>query len=467
MSFDSLGLIPELRRAVAEEGYTAATPIQQQAIPLILARRDMLAGAQTGTGKTAGFTLPMLQLLAPHANTGTSPARHPVRALIMTPTRELAAQVAESVAAYGKHLPLRSAVVYGGVNIRPQIDEMRRGIDILIATPGRLLDHIEQKSVNLSKVEILVLDEADRMLDMGFIHDIKRIVSLLPVQRQSLLFSATFSSEIKKLADEFLKNPALIAIARDNMTAATITQSAYAVEKKREFLAHLIRSGEWQQVLVFMRTKHGASRLAQQLVRDGITATAIHGNKSQPQRTLALDEFKQGKCRVLVATDVAARGLDIEELPHVINYELPYVAEDYVHRIGRTGRAGSQGTAISLVAGEERHLLSAIEKLIGVKLPLQDAGAFGAPMGAGETPGAQLRSPRREQAPNREQAPRPRREHAPRREANVSREPAVEPKRGPRNIEPPEDYVAERIRNKPITEVPVLLSRPPRRDNPR
>ena len=452
MSFDNLGLIPELQRAVAEQGYTTATPIQSQAIPLILERRDMLAGAQTGTGKTAGFTLPTLQILAPHANTGTSPARHPVRALIMTPTRELAAQVAESVATYGKYLPLRSAVVYGGVNIRPQIDELRRGIDILIATPGRLLDHIEQKSVNLSKVEILILDEADRMLDMGFIHDIKRIVSLLPAQRQSLLFSATFSTEIKKLADEFLKNPALIAIARDNITAATIAQSAYAVEKKREFLGHLIRSGDWQQVLVFMRTKHGASRLAQQLVRDGISATAIHGNKSQPQRTQALEEFKQGKCRVLVATDVAARGLDIEELPHVINYELPYVAEDYVHRIGRTGRAGSQGTAISLVGSEERHLLSAIEKLIGIKLPLQDAEGFGGAAHAGEVHSAPSRS-----KPHRE---RPAREHT--REPAIARQ-VEAPKRGPRNIEPPEGYVAERIRNKPITEVPVLLSRPPRR----
>lgn len=462
MSFTSLGLIPELQRAVAEQGYTTATPIQLQAIPLILERRDMLAGAQTGTGKTAGFTLPMLQLLAPHANTGTSPARHPVRALIMTPTRELAAQVAESVAVYGKYLPLRSAVVFGGVNIRPQIDEMRRGVDVLIATPGRLLDHIEQKSVNLSQVEILILDEADRMLDMGFIHDIKRIVSLLPKQRQSLLFSATFSTEIKKLADEFLKNPALIAIARENITATTIAQSAYAVEKKREFLGHLIRSGDWQQVLVFMRTKHGASRLAQQLVRDGISATAIHGNKSQPQRTLALEEFKQGKCRVLVATDVAARGLDIEELPHVINYELPYVAEDYVHRIGRTGRAGSQGTAISLVGAEERHLLSAIEKLIGIKLPLQEPQGFAGAAGVGESGSPPLRSPRREHAvrDQSQRGPKPVRTPMP------ARELAPAPKRGPRDIEPPENYVAERIRNKPLNEVPVLLSRSPRRNNP-
>ena len=453
MSFEELGLIPELLRAVAEEGYTTATPIQEQAIPLVLARRDLLAGAQTGTGKTAGFTLPMLQLLAPQANTGTSPARHPVRALIMTPTRELAAQVADSVATYGKYLPLRSAVVYGGVNIKPQIEELRRGVEILIATPGRLLDHVEQKSVNFSKVEILVLDEADRMLDMGFIQDIRRILGMLPATRQTLLFSATFSTEIKKLADEFLKNPAQVAIARDNVTAATISQSAYAVEKKREFLAHLIKREDWQQVLVFVRTKHGASRLAQQLVRDGITATAIHGNKSQPQRTQALEEFKQGKCRVLVATDVAARGLDIEELPYVVNYELPYVAEDYVHRIGRTGRAGSLGSAISLVGHEERHLLSAIEKLIGSKLALQHPEGFDTSAAPAE----------------RAAAPRESRERRPRSEATPSARPPREPeevKRGPREIELPPDFVAPRIRNKPLAQVPILLQRPPRRDEP-
>ena len=455
MSFEELGLIPELLRAVADEGYTSATPIQAQAIPLVLARRDLLAGAQTGTGKTAGFTLPMLQLLAPHANTGTSPARHPVRALIMTPTRELAAQVADSVATYGKHLPLRSAVVYGGVNIKPQIEELRRGVEILIATPGRLLDHVEQKSVNFGKVEILVLDEADRMLDMGFIQDIRRILGMLPATRQTLLFSATFSPEIKKLADEFLKNPAQVAIARDNLAAATITQSAYAVEKKREFLAHLIKREDWQQVLVFVRTKHGASRLAQQLVRDGITATAIHGNKSQPQRTQALEEFKQGQCRVLVATDVAARGLDIEELPYVVNYELPYVAEDYVHRIGRTGRAGSLGSAISLVGHEERHLLSAIEKLIGNKLTLQHPDGFESSAALVE------RSAPREARESRERRPRS--------ESSQPARPRREPdevKRGPREIELPADFVAPRIRNKPLAQVPILLQRPPRRDEP-
>ncbi|MBI2313644.1 MAG: DEAD/DEAH box helicase [Betaproteobacteria bacterium] len=365
-SFASLGLRAELTRAVSEQGYTQPTPVQAQAIPVILAGRDVLAGAQTGTGKTAGFTLPLLQRLAGHANTSTSPARHPVRALILTPTRELAAQVEESVRTYGKHLPLKSTLIYGGVGINPQIEALRRGVDILVATPGRLLDHVQQKTVNLTQVEILVLDEADRMLDMGFIRDIRKILALLPAKRQNLLFSATFSDEIRKLADSLLNDPASIEVARRNAESELVAQRVHPVSKdrKRELLSHLVDSGNWQQVLVFTKTKHGANRLAQQLNRDGIEADAIHGNKSQPQRVRALKGFKDGNVRVLVATDIAARGLDIQELPHVVNFDLPHVPEDYVHRIGRTGRAGSTGEAISLVSSDEHPLLSGIERLI-------------------------------------------------------------------------------------------------------
>ena len=376
--FAGLGLSAELIRAVAEQGYTQPTPVQAQAIPVILAGRDVLAGAQTGTGKTAAFALPLLQRLSAQANGSFSPARHPVRALIVTPTRELAAQIEESVRVYGKHVPLRTTLVFGGMNINPQIAALRRGVDILVATPGRLLDHVQQKTVDLSRVEILVLDEADRMLDMGFIRDIRRILALLPAKRQNLLFSATFSDDIRKLADGLLHNPVMIEVARRNAESELVAQRVHPVAQasKRDLLAHLVSSGDWKQVLVFTRTKHGANRLSDQLCRSSIRATAIHGNKSQPARTKALADFKAGEVRVLVATDIAARGLDIEELPHVVNFDMPHVAEDYVHRIGRTGRAGSTGIAVSLVAPEERPLLAAIEKLIGRRIEQEIVAGF-------------------------------------------------------------------------------------------
>ncbi|MDO8348371.1 MAG: DEAD/DEAH box helicase [Rugosibacter sp.] len=364
-------MLPELLRAVKDNGYTTPTPIQAQAIPIILAGKDVMGGAQTGTGKTAGFTLPLLQRLAKYASSSPSPARHPVRALILAPTRELAMQVHESVVTYSKHLPLRSVCIYGGVDIKPQIAELRQGREIIVATPGRLLDHVQQKSVSFGAVEVLVLDEADRMLDMGFIPDIKRILAMLPTARQSLLFSATFSGEIKKLADTMLKAPQLIEVARRNAVNETISHRVYPVasDLKRSLLVHLLTHEDMRQALVFVGTKFGASRLAVYLARQGIEADAIHGDKSQAQRTEALEGFKSGKIRVLVATDVAARGLDIDDLPHVINYELPHTAEDYVHRIGRTGRAGKQGTAISLFAPEESGRLADIEKLI--KRPIE------------------------------------------------------------------------------------------------
>jgi ATP-dependent RNA helicase RhlE len=376
--FSDLGLSAELTRAVSDAGYGAPTPVQSQAIPVILAGRDVLAGAQTGTGKTAGFPLPLLQRRSGHGNRSYSPARHPIRALILTPTRELAAQIEESVRTYGKHLPLRTTVVYGGVGITPQVRALRRGVDILVATPGRLLDHVQQRTVDVAHVEILVLDEADRMLDMGFIHDIRRIVALLPKERQNLLFSATFSEDIRRLADAFLQNPVKIEVARRNAASELVSQRVHpvAAARKRELLAHIVSSGGWKQVLVFTRTKHGANRLADQLARGGISATAIHGNKSQPQRTRALGDFKAGAVRVLVATDIAARGLDIDALPHVVNFDMPHVAEDYVHRIGRTGRAGSAGEAISLVAPEEKSLLAAVEKLLARRLERQVVAGF-------------------------------------------------------------------------------------------
>ena len=369
MSFDSLGLSAEILRAVSEQGYSEPTPVQKQAIPLILEGRDLLAGAQTGTGKTAGFTLPLLQLLSQRP--GKS-ARKP-RALVLTPTRELAAQIGENVEAYGRHLSLKSTVIFGGVKINPQIDRLRRGVDILVATPGRLLDHVGQKTLDLSAVEILVLDEADRMLDMGFIHDIKKVLALLPRKRQNLLFSATYNSTIRQLADGLLDNPAQVEVAQRNTTAERVSQRVHPVDKarKRELLSWLIGDGEWRQVLVFTRTKHGANRLAEQLGKDGISAAAIHGNKSQGARTKALAGFKQGDIRVLVATDIAARGLDIDQLPHVVNYELPNVPEDYVHRIGRTGRAGREGEAVSLVCVDEHKLLRDIEKLLKKPIPSQ------------------------------------------------------------------------------------------------
>ena len=364
MSFDSLGLRAELLRAIADEGYSTPTPIQLQAIPAVLNGGDILAAAQTGTGKTAGFTLPLLEKLS--QTTKPVNGRRPVRALILTPTRELAAQVFESVRTYGKYVPLRSTVVFGGVSINPQMMKLRGGVDILVATPGRLLDLVQQNAVKLNELEVLVLDEADRMLDMGFIHDIKKVLALLPAKRQNLLFSATFSDEIKALADKLLNRPTLIEVARRNTASERVTQRVHPVDRhrKRELLSYLIGSGQWQQVLVFTRTKHGANRLTEQLMEDGISAAAIHGNKSQGARTKALEDFKRNTIRVLVATDIAARGIDIDQLPHVVNYELPNVPEDYVHRIGRTGRAECEGEAISLVCVDEQKFLHDIERLI-------------------------------------------------------------------------------------------------------
>ena len=372
MSFDRFGLRAELLDAIRASGYTTPTAIQEQAIPAVLAGGDLLAAAQTGTGKTAAFTLPLLERLASHRAEGR---RRPVRLLVIAPTRELAAQIHASVRQYGGRLPLRSAVIFGGVGMQPQIDRLRQGVDMLIATPGRLLDHLQRDNVRLDRVETVVLDEADRMLDMGFIHDIRRLMKQLPARRQTLLFSATFSKEIRRLAAGMLKNPVEIDVAPRNSAADTVEQRVYRLDKadKRPLLSRLIREGDWQQVLVFTRTKHGANNLTRQLDRDGLSAAAIHGNKSQSARTRALEGFKQGRVRVLVATDIAARGLDIDQLPHVVNYDLPHVAEDYVHRIGRTGRAGNSGEAISLVAPDEAKLLKGIERLL--KRPLERASA--------------------------------------------------------------------------------------------
>ena len=372
MSFSDLGLVPELLRAVADKGYDVPSPIQLQAIPAVLAGRDVLAGAQTGTGKTAGFVLPILQKLAASAG-----VRAP-RSLVLTPTRELAAQVAQSARDYGKYLPLRVMQVFGGVNINPQISGLRNGCDILVATPGRLLDLAQQRAVDLSGVSILVLDEADRMLDMGFIHDIKRVIKLLPPRRQNLLFSATYSDDIRGLAERLLNNPLSIQVAPRNAPIELVEQCAYRVPKdqKRHLLVHLIKDGGWHQVLIFTRTKHGANRLSQQIEGAGIPASAIHGNKSQAARVKALDMFKRGQITALVATEVAARGLDIKELPQVVNYELPNVPEDYVHRIGRTGRAGSLGRAVSLVSSDESALLRDIERLLKRTIPVLPTPAF-------------------------------------------------------------------------------------------
>ena len=371
MRFDELGLAPEILRAVSEEGYSEPTPIQAQAIPVVLSGQDLMGGAQTGTGKTAAFTLPLLQRILAFANNSPSPARHPVRVLMLAPTRELAIQVHESVKTYSKYLPFRSLCAYGGVDIRPQIEEIRAGVEVLVATPGRLLDLVEQKCLNFGSVQALVLDEADRMLDMGFIPDVTRIIGLLPIQRQSLLFSATFSEEIKRLADTMLRKPVLIEVARRNTVSEAISHRVHPVAAglKRALLVKLLRSPEFTQVLVFTRTKIETSRLARELQRAGIAADSIHGDKSQQERLKALEAFKDGSTMVLVATDVAARGLDIDELPHVVNFELPHTPEDYIHRIGRTGRAGKQGSAISLVSADEVQFLVDIEKLI--KKPIE------------------------------------------------------------------------------------------------
>jgi ATP-dependent RNA helicase RhlE len=378
-TFAELGLRPELLKAVAEQGYTEPTPIQAQAIPHILSGRDVMGGAQTGTGKTAGFTLPLLQRLADYANTSASPARHPVRALILAPTRELAMQVEDSVRNYGKYTGLRSAVIFGGVPMDPQIAQLRSGVEVVVATPGRLLDHVHNKTVNLGQVEIFVLDEADRMLDMGFIPDVRRIIALLTARKQNLLFSATLTDEIRQLAKSLLRDPVAVQVAPKHATAERVTHAVHPVtrERKRALLVHLIKTRGMNQVLVFVGTRIGANRLAYQLNREGVHAAAIHGDRTQAERMQALDDFKAGKVGVLVATDVAARGLDIEELPFVVNFELPNSPEDYVHRIGRTGRAGAAGTAVSLVCPEEHERLAEIEKTIRIRLPREVVSGFG------------------------------------------------------------------------------------------
>ncbi|HSH21893.1 MAG TPA: DEAD/DEAH box helicase [Candidatus Caenarcaniphilales bacterium] len=424
MSFDQLGLAPELLRAVAQQGYTEPTPVQRESIPHVLAGRDLLAGAQTGTGKTAAFVLPILQRLTRTRPTGQADGRRRVRVLVLAPTRELALQVEESVRTYGKVRPVLSAAIYGGVGFDAQVRRLRQGPEIVVATPGRLLDHVNQRTIDLSRVEVLVLDEADRMLDMGFIPDIRRILALLPAERQNLLFSATFSPEIRRLAADFLRNPASVQVTPRNTAAELVRQVVMPVDRsrKRELLSHLVRSGRIYQALVFTRTKHGADRLAQQLGIDGISAVAIHGNKSQPQRVRALNDFKQNKVAVLVATDIAARGLDIDALPHVVNYELPMVAHDYVHRIGRTGRAGADGDAISLVCVDEQPLLREIEQLLGHRIVSEVIPGFEPDRSirpqaiqtrsSGQTGRPPLPQPRRE--PSRRPERWARRPHAPR-----------------------------------------------------
>lgn len=410
MAFSDLGLVPEILRAVVECGYNEPTPVQAQVIPVALTGRDVMAGAQTGTGKTAGFTLPMLNRLAPYATPSPSPARHPVRALILIPTRELAIQVEESVHKYGKYLPLRTTVVYGGVNMNVQIGKLREGMDILVATPGRLLDHVQNRTVDLSHVQIFILDEADRMLDMGFMPDLRRIIELLPVERQTMMFSATFSGEIKKLADSIMNHPQLIEVAGRNTAAETVKQLVHPVAKehKHALLTHLIKSRGLRQVLVFCGTKLGANRLAQHLSRSGIPSNAIHGDKTQTARVEALDQFKQGLIQVLVATDVAARGIDIDQLPFVVNYDLPRAAEDYVHRIGRTGRAGASGEALSLVSEDELRYLADIEALLNMKIATEVVAGFTPSPGAMPEParGARLRSEHAPRAVAAEAAPK-------------------------------------------------------------
>jgi ATP-dependent RNA helicase RhlE len=425
MSFDTLGLAEPLLRAVHEQGYTIPTPIQAQAIPVVLQGGDLMGGAQTGTGKTAGFVLPMLHRLMAKPAVRDARGKLPIRALILTPTRELAAQVEESVRNYGKYSKLTSMVMFGGVGMQPQIDKLRRGVDILVATPGRLLDHHGQRTLDLSHVEIFVLDEADRMLDMGFIHDIKKVLAIVPAQKQSLLFSATFSDEIKALADRLLNKPALVEVARRNQTADTIAQKVHPVgrEMKKDLLTHLIKENDWHQVLVFTRMKHGANRLTEHLNKAGITAMAIHGNKSQGARTKALADFKSGELTVLVATDIAARGIDIDQLPHVVNYELPNVPEDYVHRIGRTGRAGAQGEAVSLVCPDENGFLRDIEKLIKREIPKEAVAGFAVPAGERAEPivlGRMVIGEGAGRGGNRHHAPRGGGSHAPSRSGGAA-----------------------------------------------
>lgn len=406
MLFSDLRLSAPILKAVHEEGYTTPTPVQEKAIPPILEGRDMLAGAQTGTGKTAGFTLPILEILSRETH---PKGKNHIRVLILTPTRELAAQVGESVQTYGKYLPFKSTIIFGGVGIQPQIKALRSGIDILIATPGRLLDHVSQGTIDLTHVEILVLDEADRMLDMGFIRDIRKVIAILPAKRQNLLFSATYSDEIKKLCESILKNPSIVEVARRNTSSELVTQKVILVDCKRKtaLLGELIKKNRWAQVLVFTRTKHQANKVSDYLIKIGISAAAIHGNKSQGARTKALSDFKAGSVKILVATDIAARGLDIDQLPHVVNLELPNIAEDYVHRIGRTGRAGNNGEAISLVCVDEYDYLKGIEKLINRKLERETIPGFEPDLTIKPEPIQQGRGQRPSGAPKRrDNAPR-------------------------------------------------------------
>jgi ATP-dependent RNA helicase RhlE len=452
MSFDPLGLSPELLRAVADQGYTEPTAVQREAIPLVLAGRDLLAGAQTGTGKTAAFVLPILQRLADSQPVVTGPTsrdrrdavRPPVRVLVLTPTRELALQVEASVRTYGAHRRVRSTTIYGGVGFDPQVRALRAGPAIVVATPGRLLDHVTQRTIDLSRVEVLVLDEADRMLDMGFIRDIRRVIDLLPAHRQNLLFSATFSDEIRRLASGLLHDPATVQVTPRNTATELVTQVVHPVDRhrKRELLSMLIRSGRVEQALVFTRTKHGANHLAEGLQRDGIAATAIHGNKSQGQRVRALDDFKAGRASILVATEVASRGLDIEDLPHVVNFELPMVAEDYVHRIGRTGRAGATGDAISLVCVDEQGLLREIEALLRGRIPVEVIPGF-----------EPDRSIRPEPIRQRSQGPRPGAgRHGNRPQASPARRPApFQPSAGrPANVHRPGGRGGQRRPSAPV-----------------
>jgi len=487
-TFDSFGLAEPILRAVTELGYREPTPIQAQAIPIVMQGRDVMGAAQTGTGKTAGFALPILQRLMPHANASASPARHPVRALILAPTRELADQIYENVREYARYTGLRSAVVFGGVDIKPQIAALRQGCEVLIATPGRLLDHMGQKTVTLAQADMLVLDEADRMLDMGFLPDIQRILHALPARRQNLMFSATFSGEIRKLAEAFLNDPVLIEVARRNATAENVEQLVFRVadlDAKRAAVAKLVRERQLSQVIVFTNTKIGAGRLARLLERDGLNAAAIHGDKTQQERLATLESFKKGEIVVLVATDVAARGLDIVELPAVINYDLPYNAEDYVHRIGRTGRAGASGVALSLMVGGDERLLDDIERLIKRKLPVErlDVGpAEGRPSRLRrdteglrrDTEGVRrdTEGARREPEGERRESTRARREPSGESGAPRRRRPAAEPRATPYSndpffsrpyepqaAEPAEAMAGDESAGKPAPEAPATGAR--------